>query len=139
MAKQTQPKAVRTTANLSDGNSVDVVLIPTKNKFESLTDNTMEVQVSPVPQPKKIRIPPITIFNQAPKEVIKSLNEAEIKDYTIKHLRHGLHVYCSNTDDFKKASKLLNDKSVQFYSHELPEHKQYKVVLKGLLRRHKSF
>lgn len=136
VTKQTQtlPKPVRTTASLENGDSVDVVLIPTKNKFDVLTDKDSEIKITPDPQVKKIRIPPITIFNQAPNEVVKSLAEANIKDYSIKHLRHGLHVYCNKSDDFKKARELFTSKSVHFYSHELPEDKQYKVVLKGLHR-----
>lgn len=133
-AKRTAEK-INTVMYDNEGKPRNVVLIPTHNEYEILTNRDQEVKMNvEPPAPKKTRIPPITVFNQSAETVKKSLADSQISDYAIKHLRHGLHVYCNNTVDFKKVRQLLVDNKHQFYSHELAEEKQYKVVLRGLHR-----
>lgn len=122
---------IRTTANLPNGDTRNVVLLPTHNRYDILTENGAEIRLTKEVT-KKVRVPPITIFNHSATDVTKALVEAEIKDYSIKHLRHGLHIYCDKTEDFQKARKLFTEKQMQHYSHELPTEKQFKAVLTGL-------
>lgn len=128
------PENFNTIINDKEGKPRNVVLIPTHNQFDLLTDKSQEIKmnVEAASVPKKTRIPPITVFNQPAETVKKGLIENEIKNFSIKHLRHGIHVYCSTTDDFKKVRQLLASNQHQFYSHELAEEKLYKVVLRGL-------
>lgn len=57
--------------------------ILTKNQYDLLTDKGDKVKVSYDSPKKKTRVPPITIFNQAPGEAVKALKDAEIIDFSL--------------------------------------------------------
>lgn len=130
---QAPPMKANVVVNDENGKPVSIVLVPTSNKFDALQDNS-EMIVTETVLPKKIRIPPITVFNTTRDKIDEKLKEITVTEYSIKLLRHGFHVYCSNSEDFKKVRDSLKSAQFNHYSHELADEKHYKVVLTGLHR-----
>lgn len=116
------------------GEQVNVVLVPTANRFDALSENEDEVILSKDAPPKKLRIPPITIFNQDRKTIEHLIKDTNVTKFSLKLLRRAIHVYCESTADFKTIQSKLNEAKVNHYSHDLQEEKLYKVALKGLHR-----
>lgn len=125
------PARLTTTIAGEDGKPVNVVLVPTGNGFEELTDNADEVMVTEQVV-RKPRIPPITVKCEARKQIDEGLLKLGISNYSIKTLRTGFNVYCSSAEDFGKARKMLETANAHHFTHQLHEEKQYKVVLSGL-------
>ena len=118
--------------------NTNVTLIPTSNAFDGLKDDAEEKEViikkskSKEPKVPKIYIPPITIFNQTRSQVEEFLNAQGVTQYSLKILRHGIQLYCSVVDDFKKVRAEISKHSMDNYSHDLKEERLFKVALKGL-------
>lgn len=93
-----------------DGNPINVILVPTRNKFDALADKSDEVIMSNVTTLKKPRIPPITVFNTQQEHVKQGLVDAGVQKFQIKLLRHGLHVYCETSEDFKNSTYIILSK-----------------------------
>lgn len=132
-AYKMRPQTINTVINNESGEPVDVILVPTKNAYDPLRNRSDEITMTASNNtPKKIRVPPITIFNCDSETVRKDLKTAGVTKYSIKHLKHGLHVYCEDVKDFKTVRESMKSGQAQYYSHELPDEKQFKVVLSGL-------
>lgn len=117
---------------VKDGKTIDVAIVPTANQFEILDGAGEKMITSESVAPAKLRIPPITVFNSDRTKVDAKLKAMAVTNYSIKLLRHGLHVYCDSVDNFKKVRDEFKKGDVNFYSHELADEKFYKVVLTGL-------
>lgn len=117
------------------GASVNVLLVPTKNKFAALDGHEDEIIVDKKSSlPRKARLPPITVFDQDRKSLELLLKDITASKYSLKFLRRATHVYCDSADDFKAIRSKLADAKVNHYSHDFQESKPYKVVLHGLHR-----
>ena len=118
----------------SDGNpATNISLIPTHNGFTGLNDDAQDNEIIiDSPRPAKVRIPPITVFNESRQQVIDFLQSLGVAQYSIKNLRHAIHLYCDSVADFKKVREEMIKRKTNCYSHDLNEDKLFKVVLKGL-------
>lgn len=120
------------------GNTIEVVCVPTNNQFDVLSDNQDEIVVkgkklkTNTSETKRIRIPPITVFEQTREKITELLEAIQVKNYSVQLLRRAIHVFCESADDFKKVRAKLSEVTAQYYTHELEEDRSYKVVLKGL-------
>lgn len=128
--------------------------IPTDNRFDALTiaattsnagncqqqqhkinvtnaDGSKEARASP----KKVRIPPITIIGKKRNEVAELCRKAGVSDKTVmfKLTSIGINVITSDVDTFTKLRDLFKTNS-HCFSHNLPDEKWQKIVLKGLFR-----
>ena len=109
----------------------NVVLIPTQNGFNGLEDDDSGDEMI-VEKPAKIRIPPITIFSMSRQQVVDFLKKNNVGQYSLKNLRHAIHLYCASSVDFKKVRSKLTEENINSYSHDLNEEKHFRVALKGL-------
>lgn len=109
--------------------SVTVNVTPTSNYYDPLTNIANEVVVT---KEKKLRIPPITLFNTTRDEVQKSMQKLQIENYDSKLLKYGIQIFCKSTENFSTVSADLVKSQRQFYTHDLPSNKLFKVVLRGL-------
>ena len=107
-------------AGTTAGTVTNVSLIPTKNGYDGLKDNDegneanvkspnnkkktkQNSKKAATEEQKKVRIPPITIFDQNRTQVEALLKEIGVTQYALKNLRHAMHLYCDTVDDFKKV------------------------------------
>ena len=111
----------------------NIVLVPSANSFDQLADDDEGDEVIMVEtRPAKVRVPPITVFNKTRLEVIDVMKKTGIANYTIKNLRHAIHLYCNSSEDFKTVKTKLTEEKFNNYSHDLNEVKFFRVALKGL-------
>ena len=64
--------------------------------------------------------------------IIVLMKQLGISSYSLKNLRHALHIYCESSTDCKKLQDKLRMDEVNCYSHDLKEDKHFKVALKQL-------
>lgn len=131
-------KAARFNSTVTDkttGNVKKVIMVPTENVFQTLPDDVDGNEVIMTShRPAKARIPPITIFNLNRHQIDDLMKINNITKYSLKNLRHAIHLYCDTSDDFKTVRSKIAENNVNSYSHDLKEEKLYKVALKGLHR-----
>lgn len=108
---------------------ITVNVTPTSNYYEPLQNNANDVVVA---KEKKLRIPPITMFDISRNELHDSMKKLDIKDYDTKLLKYGIQVFCQSTESFNALNTALVTNKRQFYTHDLPSNQMYKVVLRGL-------
>lgn len=134
--KTTKAARFNTTVANNAGAVRKVALVPTSNGFDGLNDNDDgdEIIMNVSPGPKKIRIPPITVFNMSRQQIADWLKTQEITNYSIKNLRHATHLYCATAEDFKKVRAKMIEEKLNSYSHDLKDEKIFRVALKGLHR-----
>lgn len=108
--------------------------VPTSNKFSALSDADDEVRFTKKSVAiKKVRIPPIIVPPLATRITIKAaLGRLGIADYFIKHASVGIYVHVNTLEHHKKIRELFKNDGIYFFSHDLPEDKMVKVVLRGL-------
>ena len=110
-------------------------MIPTSNRFGALAgdgDPEVIIEREMVSKSSKHRIPPITIFNKQREEIIVLIKQLNISSYSLKNLRHALHIYCESSTDFKMLQDKLMKDEVNCYSHDLKEDKYFKIALEDL-------
>lgn len=131
LVPMTPPPTKKVVTIVNDGKpSTKVVISPisTSNKYDPLQGRDDEVTLSP----KKIKVPPIMVSSVSREKVIKFMESIEVKDYSIKPLKNGVHIYCQSIQSHEKSVKGLKNSDVGFYSHDLPGDKLFKIVLSGL-------
>lgn len=109
--------------------SVTVNVTPTSNYYDPLKNNSKEYVVT---NERRIRIPPITLSNVKRDDVTKLMELLGIKNYDTKLLKFGIQVFCKSTENFNSVNEFLVQNKCQFYTHDLPSDKLFKVVLRGL-------
>lgn len=125
--------------NITGLREIVIPVVPVSNKYSLLasTEKSQQSEAkkpveSPVNESRKQRIPPIIIPNAKRSDVIPQLVSLKIEDYRLKLASVGINVFLNSADDYKSYRKLLNDTKIQYFSHDLPEEKFTRVVLKGL-------
>lgn len=112
------------------------IQVPTSNRFENLTNNIDEVRLmrpSIVTKPKKNRIPPIIASHTATNTTLKAnLIAAGVKNFRLKMASIGQYIFVDNIEDHRKIRVLMEKSGTPYFSHDLPEDRVAKVVLKGL-------
>lgn len=111
---------------------VTVKITPTSNMYTPLSDNSDEIIVTP--NPPKVRIPPITIFDITRELILKAMDGLKITDFSLAPLRRGYQLHCKTIVDFKAVTADLTQSKCKYYTHELPSEKFYRVVLLGLTK-----
>lgn len=104
----------------------------TPNPFQPLSDHQDEVILTKDPAVKPIKIPPITIFNCDKNEIHHLCQTNNITNYRFKLLRIGVHLYCPDETTFNQIVEVLKSMNKEFYTHDLPNQRHFRVVLKGL-------
>lgn len=132
-----------------DGTQTTVRVVPTSNKFSMLDGAAEEIRLTKSTSTSqrsgtksgtnveagassKARIPPITVIGCTRVYIETTLKELNIKNYSLKLLRHGINLYCTNVQNFKAVRAKFAQLNVSNYSHDLPEDKCFKVALNGL-------
>ena len=82
--------------------------------------------------PNKVNIPPITIFNLNRLQLVKYLTKNVVLSYSLKNLRHAVHLYCTSVEDCKKVRFRIDSEKINGYTHDLKEERLFKMALKGL-------
>ena len=83
-------------------------------------------------KPHKVHVPPITIFNKDREQIADYLKKLDITQYSLKNLRHAIHLYCDSPADFKLIRSKMAEDHINNYSHDMKEEKLFRVALKGL-------
>lgn len=83
---------------------------------------------------KAERCPPIAIMNFKRKNVLEMMSELEIKDYHMKLSPNDVNIFVNASADHKKILEHLGKEKgkYEFFSHDLPSDRLFKVVLSGL-------
>lgn len=87
---------------------------------------------TPSSNTNKTRIPPITVMGRTRQEVVDWCTSHDIKKYRLKMTSTGINLFCDTIDDFKTAKKLMKENEYAYYTHALPEEREFRVILKGL-------
>lgn len=114
-------------------------VIPVSNHFGLLEDKKAKKK-TPVKEPneagnsekKRQRIPPIIMPGVERSVVNNQLKFCKITNYRLKMTSVGTNVFLDTAEDHKRFRKLLDDSKVEYFTHDLPEEKHTRVVLKGL-------
>lgn len=115
--------------NVKRDNSVSDHLM-LKNRFGPLSD--IEIDNDDMKVPKKERIPPIVFGAKYYDSVLTLIKEHKIEQYSLKFMSIGIRLNLASSKDFSEVIKLLDQRKVYYYTHDLPASKPIKVVLKGL-------
>lgn len=115
------------------------IVIPISNKYGLLADkmNDKKIDAKQPDKPgksdtKRQRIPPIVLPNIERRVVTNQLKFLKVTNYRLKMTSIGINIFLDNADDYKKYRQLLNEAETKYFSHDLPEEKHTRVVLKGL-------
>lgn len=116
---------------------LEQIVIPISNKYSLLAGKKDDEKQSQNAsddkrESKKQRIPPIIIQEAQRCDVVKQLKFLKIKSYRLKMTSTGINVFLESVDEFKKFRRLLSECKTPFFTHDLPEDKITRVVLKGL-------
>ena len=83
-------------------------------------------------EPQGRRMPPITARLRAVSpEDIKMIQECTTGDVKFEYVRHGLRIKTMSTADYKAATALLQEKGVEFFTHNPNPGSNTKFILKG--------
>lgn len=101
----------------------------------SVPRETVTPQQKNNPTKKKIvNIPPITVTNRdSYKLVLKNIDEQDIKISQLTDTADGLRVYPVTQADHKLIKTSLDQTETQYFTHDLPEEKSLRVVVRGVL------
>lgn len=121
--------------------------VPLQNAYESLSsDDDMDTeeplkQTHKLARPKgqnspasvkKSRIPPIVVQNSSKADIIKLMKTKTIENFHTKTTSVGIYLYTVSVEDHKKARQALSEGNVHHFTHDLPEDKQFKIVVTRL-------
>lgn len=131
LKKAVAPLQVFTQKN---GTSSTKFSIAVSNAYEELTNKDGEEVIVPkeTAQPKRARIPPITVKALDRKTLTLSMNRLNITKYRLRLTSVGTNIFVEQVDDYKKILEALKTEKIAFFTHDLPGEKQVKVVLRGL-------
>lgn len=82
----------------------------------------------------KAHVPPITVTGMTSKQLIDTCNSINLKNFRLKLTSKGINVICNNVADFKVAKAYFAEQKTQFFTHDLKEEKEFRVIIKGLLK-----
>lgn len=130
-SKKITPNMKTVTKKIFGTYPVTVNVTPTTNSFSLLQDNSQEVIVD---KKQKVRIPPTILFDVSRNDILQSMEILKIQDYTIIPLKRGHQIYCKSIENFKTLIENLKTLKKDFYTHNLPTDKLFKVVILGLYK-----
>ena len=106
--------------------SIDVI-IPVNSTLKGTNDKVFN-------SPKVSKIPPIVLRSRERwQELLILSKQNNINFKSSKNTRNGIKINVNTSDDFRKITKLLDVFSFQFYTYELPEEKNIKVIIRGVI------
>lgn len=126
----------------SDNNSNKTVkpqnIIPTKNRFDPLANEEMQVEEASHKTEKqntsKVRVPPVIVsgIRIDHKNIIQCLKGLLKSPFQIKFVEDKVHMYLSTKDDYEILIEYLKSKTIEFHTYTPSWNKVKKIVLKGL-------
>ena len=60
--------------------------------------------------------------------VCNILKEAGISNFNLKYISIGIKVFCTSLNDFHTAISKLKEKSIHFFTHDVPSEKPSKFI-----------
>lgn len=112
------------------------IQVPIANYYSGLENNDEEVRIRRVTNSsnsKKKKIPPIVVPPPSKKsDIVAALTLLQIKEFRVKLTSVGHYIFVENPEDHKKIREKFSETHTPYYSHDLPEDRVAKVVLKGL-------
>ncbi|XP_045466746.1 uncharacterized protein LOC123675431 [Harmonia axyridis] len=95
-----------------------------------------EAPVSPKPaaaDEKKTRVPPIILRTKKNwSQIIRFLKECGINILRSQNIKNGVRIQPAGADDYRRITKIFDQKDLPYHSFSLPEEKVLKVVLRGI-------
>lgn len=88
--------------------------------------------VVPQTSNKKLKIPSICVLQKTSGNVHNLLGEVKVTNYSIKKMSIGIKINCENIDSYNQVCAVLKSKNWQFFTHDLPSARSFKVILYGL-------
>lgn len=78
-----------------------------------------------------LKVPPIMVKSISPTQLMKDLSAHKVPAQ-YKLCRVGTKVVCSNKIHYDNALSYLKEQNAEFYTHDIPGEKPFKVVVRGL-------
>lgn len=119
----------------ADGSKTKPFTIASTNIYDPLADKEDDIRINKDPSQtvkKKLKIPPITATTQNKKLIIDTINSFKITNYRLRFTSMGINIFFDEVADFKTVRDGFKNSNINFFTHELPEEKAVKVVLRGL-------
>ena len=110
---------------ISDNSGGNALLA--KNRFAALANSKDEG----LTVPKKEKLPP---FFTACKDIasLQQLLKEKALTPVFKLCSQGTKIICSSMDEYAKTGQLLHGAKLEFYTHDIPASRPFKVVIRGL-------
>lgn len=112
------------------------------NKFRPLqtlpdSDNSdieCDEIIDPTPKAskKQSKIPSVCVLQKTSEDVHKLCSDLNLSDYSIKKMSIGIKINCESLESRESLREALKRKNWQFYTHDLPAMRSFKVMLYGL-------
>lgn len=123
-------KTVKQNNATNDNSSSNHLML--KNRFGPLSDIEIDNDSDAAKVPKKERIPPIVFGAKYYDIMLKLLGDLKIVQYSLKFMSIGIRLNLATSNEFSDVIKLMDERKIYFYTHDLQASKPVKVVLKGL-------
>lgn len=88
--------------------------------------------VQPPISNKKSKIPSVCVLQKTCENVHGFLAELKLDKYCLKKMSIGIKLICEDLETYDKVCAELKRKNWQFYTHDLPTERSFKVMLYGL-------
>lgn len=138
-ATQTDPPPT-TQTSITQTDPQPTVQTPTPKPDPLPSRTSVPREPTKVPEPNnrskknKINIPPITVTNRDQyKTLLKTIKDNDIKITQFNDTAKGLRIFPETLTDHKAIMTLLDKNDTQYYTHDLPEDKTLRVVVRGVV------
>lgn len=107
-----------------------------KNKFDKLADDKKRPKTTPVvthpDKPSgKGKIPPLVVRNIDFVTLQQKMRDLPVK-FLSKLTRFGIKLQCFSPEDYNTVEAHLKKLGVEYYTHDKPGDRPYRVILRGL-------
>ena len=138
---QVQRNKRRKTNVTNQHNTMVVDELPTRNRYQVLTNNTQDEsgenagttsETIPKPHPKP---PPIFVYDVVnyPKMVEQLKEIAEVEHYSTKSLANNVvKINCNTPEIYRRMITYMKERNIMYHSYQIKEDRAYRVVIKYL-------
>lgn len=132
-----KPKPPVFTRNKGENSKQQTFVIQTSNSYEVLSGKEEEHDEVIVTKPKtlkKSKLPPIIVQGISKKDLTNRIKSLKVENYHLRFTSMGVNVYVENAKQFNIIRENLKKDGVLFFTHDLPEEKHVKVVLRDFYK-----